>query len=104
MMRARAGDQGASWPQNLHGAEIDFLVAAMGRRDAVAILGECRRIENYHVEAALFVVVLLEQIEGVCLFEGDVCDLIQFLISASSAHGGGRKIYGFDFFGFARDA
>ena len=90
--------------KDLHGAKIDFFVAAMGGGDAIAILGEGRRVEDHHVEAALFVVVLLEQIEGVGLFEGDIRDFIQFLIAAGGGDCGRRKIGSFYFFGFAGDA
>jgi hypothetical protein len=92
MVGAGTGDQGAPGPKNLHGPKIDFFVATVGCRDAVAILGEGRRIEDHHVEAALFVVVLFEQIEGVSLFECDIRDLIQFLIATGCGYCGGREI------------
>ena len=89
MVGAGTGDQGAARPKDLHGAKVDFLVAAVGCGDAVAVLGEGWRIENDHIEAALFVVVMLQQIEGVSLFEGYIRDLIQFLIAAGRGYCGG---------------
>src|SRR5271163_187215 len=104
MVRAGTRDQGAARSEDLHGPKIYFLVAAMSGGNAVAVLGKGRRIENDHVEAALFVVVLLEQIEGISLFEGDIRDLIQFLIAAGGGYCGGREIDRFYARGVAGDA
>ena len=65
VVRAGAGDQVSAGLENLQSAQIDFFVSAVGGRDAVAVLGEGRRIEDDHVEAAVDLVVFLEQVEGV---------------------------------------
>jgi hypothetical protein len=59
VVRTGAADQVPARFQQLHGAKIDFLIAALGRGDAGSILGEGRRIENDGVKAAANLVVFL---------------------------------------------
>src|SRR5579863_1692959 len=81
MVGARAGDQQAARLEQLQRPEIDLLISAMSRRDAVAVLGKSGGIENDHLEAAANLVVLLEDVEGVALAEADVRDRVQVLVA-----------------------
>src|ERR1700690_2384640 len=74
---ARAGDQKSSRLEEFQSAEVDLLVAALGGRDAIAILRKGRRIENHHLKAAPDFVVFFQNVEGVPLAEGDVLDSIE---------------------------
>src|ERR1700685_936808 len=72
MVGAGAGDEIPAWLQQLHSAEIDFLVSTLGCRNAVAILGEGGRIKNDHIETSTDFVIFLEQVERVGLAKGDI--------------------------------
>jgi len=84
---AGARDKVSARAKDFEGAEIDFLVAALGCRDAFAVFGEGRGIENDHVEAPVFFIVLLEHVERIGLAERHVFDRVKCLISSSSGDG-----------------
>lgn len=86
VVRARASDQISARLQNLHGPEIDLFVPALGRRQAIAVLSEGRRIENNHVETSVDLVIFFQQVECVCYAKGGVGNGIQLLIAARGVH------------------
>ncbi len=96
MVGAGARDEEAARLQQLQGAKIDLLVAAMSRGDAIAILGEGRWVQDDHLEFAAHIVVLLQDVEGIAFAKSDVGDGIQFLIAARGCDRGGSHVNGFD--------
>lgn len=93
---AGAGEEEAARLENLEGAKIDLLVAAVSSRDAVAILGKGRGVENYGVEATPRIVVFLEEVKCVSLPEVNVRGGVQLLIAFGGLDGSGCHVDGFD--------
>src|SRR5579864_6575914 len=79
---AGARDKEAARLQQLQGTKVNLLIAALGGRDAVAILCESRWVENHHLELASHLVVLLQDVEGIAFAKSDVGDGIDLLIAA----------------------
>ena len=55
--------------EQLQRAQIDFFVAPVRGRNAVAILGECRRVKNHHAESAANLLIFLQNVERVAFAE-----------------------------------
>lgn len=69
VVRTGIGDKKSTWAEEFYRSQVYFFVAAAGGGHAGPILGKGRGIEDDHVEAAASVVVLFEDIEGVCFAE-----------------------------------
>src|SRR5580700_4296872 len=52
-------DEEAARLQQLQGAKVNLLIASLGCRDTIAMLGESRWVEDHHLEFAAYIVVLL---------------------------------------------
>src|ERR1700683_1249282 len=72
VVRAGASDQIPARLDELHGPEVDFLISALRRRDAIAVLSESGRIEHNHIETSADLVIFLEQVKSVCFAKGDI--------------------------------
>ena len=64
-VRTRACHEDATRRENLHRAQIYFLVAAVRLLDHLCALGERRRIKDDEVESPALALVFLEKIENV---------------------------------------
>src|SRR5262249_418686 len=56
--RARERRQDAARPQDLHGDQVDILIAARGPLDLPLRVGELGRVEDHHVELAALIAIL----------------------------------------------
>src|SRR5579862_1909130 len=92
MVGAGAGDEEPAGLQELQGAKIDLLVAALSRGDAITILGEGRWVEDHHLEFAAHMVIFLQYVKGIAFAKSDVGDDIQLLISACGSNRSGCHI------------
>ena len=90
VMGAGAGYEISARAKDFERPEIDFLIAALCCRDAFAVFGESRGVEDYHIEAAIFLIVLLEHVERIGFAKRNMFDAVEFLISPSGDDGGGR--------------
>src|SRR5579864_8971776 len=91
---AGARDEEAARLQQLQGTQVNLLIAALGGRDAVAILGESRWIQDDHLELAAHLVVLLQNVEGIAFAKIDVGDGIQLLIAPRGCDRSGSHVSG----------
>src|SRR5215467_5715438 len=76
MMRAGAGDQDAARCEKLQRAAINFLVATNSSFKTSARLGECGRVQNDGIDAALCGGVARQQVENVGLAELEVLNRV----------------------------
>ena len=66
-LRTRAAYQYAAGSQNLHRAQIYFFIAAVGFIERLCIFCKSGRIQNNHIEQAVFLFVFFENVEYVGL-------------------------------------
>src|SRR5208283_2938746 len=94
--RAGAGDEDASGPQHLQGAEVELLVAAQRGRHGAFGFGEGGRVEDDGVVLASGGSVVLEQVEGVGLDPFDlaaaVLSQVELLIPLGDFQRGTRRV------------
>ena len=69
--------------QYLECAQVDFFVASPGGRNAFAVFGECRRVENDHVESAPYFIAFFEHIKCICFAKSDCGDSVAFFVAAA---------------------
>ena len=88
-MGAGAGDEISAWAEDFESTEIDFLITALCCGDAFAVFGESGGVEDYHIEAAIFLIVLLKHVKRIGLAKRHIFDRVKLLISSSGGDGRG---------------
>ena len=101
--RTRAGDQVPAGVQNLHGAQVQFLVAAQGGIEVAFLAGERGRVEHDEIKPLLFGVGRLQKIETVGFLPLDVFEFIERLAELPLAEGVGGGVEGEDRLAMRRD-
>ena len=66
---AGTGDEIPARFQDLQCPQVDLLVAALSRRQTIAVLGKSWGVENDHLEASADLVVFLEEVESIAFAE-----------------------------------
>src|SRR4029453_6679112 len=92
VVRARAGDEAASRPEDPQRAPVDLLVAARRLGDRVTALGEGGRVEDHGVEALLALVELVQQVEDVGVTRLDVPEAVALGVRLHAREGLAREV------------
>ena len=90
---ARAGDEVTAGVQDFQGAEIQLLVTAQRRFQVVFLPRESGRIDHHDVEALLFLVGSLEEIEAVGFLPFQVGESVQTLAALRLSQRVRRRIH-----------